>query len=83
MSEHQGSCSPIFVWGGALCASGRADTYGRELDQERMGKMGFQEGLNVALFCMGMVFVLLASIYALIRLTSAAMARFQRTERKN
>jgi len=37
--------------------------------------MNFGEGIRVALFCMGMVFALLAAIYALVKLTSAIISR--------
>jgi Na+-transporting methylmalonyl-CoA/oxaloacetate decarboxylase gamma subunit len=38
--------------------------------------MGIGEGIMDALFCMSMVFALLAVIYGLIRLTSAVIMRF-------
>lgn len=37
--------------------------------------MGAGEGVKVALFVMALVFVLLAAIYALIKLTSAVIGR--------
>jgi hypothetical protein len=38
--------------------------------------MGFGEGIKVALFVISLVFALLASIYGLIRLTSAVIQRY-------
>ena len=38
--------------------------------------MDFTEGVLVALFVMSLVFVLLAAIYALIRLSSAVIQRY-------
>lgn len=38
--------------------------------------MGFGEGVKVALFVISLVFVLLAMIYALIKLTSAVIRRY-------
>ncbi len=38
--------------------------------------MNFGEDILVALFCMSMVFVLLASIYGLMKLTSLVIGRF-------
>jgi len=38
--------------------------------------MVFGEGILVALFVMSLVFVLLASIYALIKLSSAVIQRY-------
>ena len=52
-------------------------------DCERRGIVDFFEGIKVALFCIGMVFALLAAIYALIRLTSIVIQRYfggQRTK---
>jgi len=40
--------------------------------------MGFGEGIKVALFVMALVFVLLASIYALIRIMSFVIARIEK-----
>jgi len=38
--------------------------------------MNIGEGVLVALFCMSMVFVLLAAIYGLMKLTSLVIGRF-------
>lgn len=38
--------------------------------------MDFLEGVKVALFVMSLVFALLAAIYALIKLASAAIQRY-------
>ena len=38
--------------------------------------MGIGEGFKVALFVMSLVFVLLAAIYALIKLASAVIRRY-------
>ena len=43
-------------------------------------KMGFGEGILVALFVMSLVFVLLAAIYGLVKLSSAVIRRYFRTE---
>ncbi len=42
--------------------------------------MGFGEGVLVALFVMSLVFVLLAVIYGLVKLSSAVIRRYFRTE---
>jgi len=50
----------------------------RHTGRKSVGKgdmeMSMVEGIKVALFVMGMVFVLLASIYALMRLSSFVIA---------
>lgn len=38
--------------------------------------MSFGEGIKIALFCVGMVFTLLTTIYVLIKLTSAIIFRY-------
>jgi Na+-transporting methylmalonyl-CoA/oxaloacetate decarboxylase gamma subunit len=53
----------------------QAEAPARLRRHERMGTMNFGEGIRVALFCMGMVFALLAAIYALVKLTSAIISR--------
>lgn len=42
--------------------------------------MGIGEGVKVALFVMALVFVLLASIYGLVKLSSAVIRRYFGTE---
>ena len=40
--------------------------------------MPLSEGIMVALFCVGMVFALLTSVFLLIKLTSAVVLRLSR-----
>ncbi len=40
--------------------------------------MPLSEGIMVALFCIGMVFALLTSVFLLIRLTTAVVSRLER-----
>ncbi len=42
--------------------------------------MPFSEGIMVALFCVGMVFALLTSVFLLIKITSAVVLRLSNTD---
>lgn len=52
-------------------------------DKERKKTMSFGDGVKVALFVMSLVFAMLASVYALIKLASAVIQRYISKAAKN